>query len=132
MVGQVNSTTTANTTVQAQANAIQNGTQTSTLATVAATGTNAATAAPITTGTTNVTGADGTKGVILPAGATGAFSSWALVLDNAAAVLKVYPPTGGTINGLSANAALSVAANCPALFFSISATAWFTLPLLPS
>lgn len=51
-------------------------------------------------------GADGTKGVRLHAddNVTG---RKIFVTNTAAAILKVYPPTGGTVNGGSANAAVS-------------------------
>lgn len=51
-------------------------------------------------------GADGTKGVRLHAddNVTG---RRIFVTNTAAAVLKVYPPTGGTVNGGAANAAVS-------------------------
>jgi len=52
--------------------------------------------------------------------------------DTANAVLKVYPNTSDTINALSANAALSMAAKTAAVFVAYDATAWFTVPLLPS
>jgi hypothetical protein len=51
-----------------------------------------------------VTGADGTKGVKLPSVAVG---NMHFILNTTAGVLKIYPSTGGTINGGSANASLS-------------------------
>jgi hypothetical protein len=54
-----------------------------------------------------VTGADGTKGVILPATVAADAGKVHLILGTTAGVLKIYPATGGTINGGSANAALS-------------------------
>lgn len=98
--------------------------------TVAATGSVQGDAAAIPTGDfVVVTAADGTKGVILPTPTAG---QQILVKNNAAAILKVYPATGGAINGLSANAAISMAANTPAIFAASSPTQWFTCPLLPS
>lgn len=76
-----------------------------------------------------VTGADATKGVILPTPVAGRVL---MLKNNAAAVLKVYPATGGAINALSANAAISLASLVGAVFVASSATQWFTIPLLPS
>lgn len=76
-----------------------------------------------------VTGADATKGVILPTPAAG---RRIVVKNNAGSVLKVYPATGGAINAIAANTAISLAANVPAMFIASSATQWWTLPLLPS
>ncbi len=81
------------------------------------------------TGYQLVSGADGTKGVKLPnLGADGELT----VKNNAGSALKVYPPTGAAINGLSANAAISLAANVVAKFTWSSATQIYTSPLLPS
>lgn len=76
-----------------------------------------------------VTAADGTKGVKLPAAAAGRTVH---VKNSAAAILKVYPPTGGVINALAANAAISLAASVPAIFTCYDGTTWYTTPLLPS
>lgn len=77
-----------------------------------------------------VTGADGTKGVILPTALAGMI---VYVKGVTAGVLKVYPKTGGTINALSANGAISLASGAtPAIFIASSSTQWYTLPLLPS
>lgn len=79
----------------------------------------------------HATGADGTKGIKLPAAAAGR----AVIVKNsdaANAILKVYPATGDAINAIAANSALSMAAKTSALFVAIDATTWFTLPLLPS
>lgn len=84
------------------------------------------------TGLITVTGADATKGAVLPA--PSGKGDWCVVKndDAANAVLKVYPATGGKINNGSANAALSMAAKTSAFFFSPDGTNWVTLPLLPS
>lgn len=68
-----------------------------------------------------VTGADAAKGVRLQPAAIGAQQE---VYNDAAAVLKVYPPTGGKLNGGSANAAVNVAANTLALLRNIDGTNW--------
>lgn len=99
--------------------------------TVAAAGSAQGDAGAIPAGTTFAlaTGADATKGVILPALAAGQM----IVVKNVDnAVLKVYPASGGTINVLSANAAISMAARTIATFIGSSATQVYTLPLLPS
>lgn len=79
----------------------------------------------------HVTGADATKGAILPTAVAGM-----IVMvknqDAANAILKVYPATGAAINALAANGAISMAAKTSAVFMAISATQWFTIPLLPS
>ena len=77
-----------------------------------------------------VTGADGTKGVILPVAKPG---MTVIVKGVTAGVLKVWPQTGGTINALSASAAISLASGAtPAIFIASTATQWYTIPLLPS
>lgn len=65
---------------------------------VDATGSNAATAAAITAGENYVNAADNTKGVILPTGTGDAIYLRNLVRDK---TLKIYPPSGGTIDGAS-------------------------------
>ena len=97
---------------------------------VTAAGTNQATAAALSQGLNVVTGADGTKGVVLPTAVPG---MQVIVKGVTAGVLKVYPATGGTVNALSANAAISLASGAiPATFIASSATQWYTLPLVPS
>lgn len=100
-------------------------------ATVAAAGTNQGTAAAIVEGFTLVSAADDTKGVILPAAVAG---MQCIVKSSVAnKILKVYPNTSDTINALSADAAISLASGPTiAHFIAYDATAWYTLPLLPS
>lgn len=87
-------------------------------------------AAQLSQGLNVVTGADGTKGVILPTAVPG---MQVLVKGVTAGVLKVYPKTSSTINALSASAAISLASGAtPAIFVASSATQWYTIPLLPS
>lgn len=87
-------------------------------------------AAALSVGFNVVTGADGTKGVVLPTAKAGMI---VYLKGVTAAVLKVYPASGGTINALSANAAISLASGAtPAIFIASSATQWYTIPLLPS
>jgi len=70
-------------------------------------GTNAATAAVLVGGKAlyPVSAADGTKGVIIAAVDAQLGNEIKIGNRVATAVLKIYPPTGGTINGASANAA---------------------------
>uniref|UniRef100_A0A6M3XW23 Uncharacterized protein n=3 Tax=viral metagenome TaxID=1070528 RepID=A0A6M3XW23_9ZZZZ len=98
-------------------------------ATVAALGANQGDAAAITTGFTLVSGADATKGVKLPAAAAGLT---AIVVNNAAAVLKVWPNTDDAINGLGANNNIAMAANTAATYVAYDATTWYTIPTVPS
>lgn len=98
-------------------------------ATVAATGSVITNAAAITADFTLVSAGDATTGVILPV-ATAARQL--MVKNNANAVLKVYPQVNSTINALSANSSISMAAFTCAIFKAYNTTAWYTLPLLPS
>lgn len=93
---------------------ITNGTITKTTngigATTAAAGSTSADAGALPAGTANVyptTAADGTKGVVLSASDN--VTGRTIMIGNGVsnAILKVYPPAGGTINGASANAAFS-------------------------
>lgn len=79
-------------------------------ASVAAAGSTNANAAALPAGTSSaypVTGADDTKGVIISTAdkVTGKVIFVGNLVFNK--ILKVYPPSGGTINGASANAAYS-------------------------
>lgn len=98
-------------------------------ATVAAAGSTQGDAAPVTTGFTLVTGADATKGVVLPAAAAG---KQVQIKNGANAVLKIYPATGDAINAIAANGALSIAALTSVLLTAYDATTWYSTPLLPS
>lgn len=101
-------------------------------ANVAAAGSALADAAQINAGATVVTGADGTKGVKLPA--TPAAGTVVLVknVDAANAVLKIWPDAAATINAIAANASLNIAAKTSVLLWADSTTQWYSLPLLPS
>lgn len=73
-----------------------------------------------------VTGADGTKGVILPAGNTG---DSVLIVNNSASSLKVYPPSGAAIavpgTGLgSANAAYTHTTFAVVQYTCLNSTQW--------
>lgn len=72
-----------------------------------------------------VTGADGTKGVILAAAAAADVGEVHTILNTTAGVLKVYPATGGTINGASANAAFSALTGIkPIVCYTTAASTW--------
>lgn len=87
-------------------------------------------AAQLSQGLNVVTGADGTKGVILPTAVPG---MQVYIKGVTAGVLKVWPKTGATINALSASAAMSLASGAtPAVLVASSSTQWYTFPLLPS
>jgi len=98
--------------------------------TVAATGSGASDAASLTAGGFNfVTGADGTKGAIMTAAGVGQLT-FIKNDDTANAILKVYPVSGGAINGVTT--ALSVAAKCPLILVNKTGTGAYSFPLLPS
>jgi hypothetical protein len=90
----------------------------------AAAGSSAADATALTAQVNAVTGADGVKGVALPAAADGL----AIYIHNtsATAALLVYPVNGGNdnINGLSEDAAFTMAPGRGAWFTAASATQW--------
>jgi hypothetical protein len=94
-------------------------------ATLAAAGSSASDAAALTQQVQIVTGADGAKGVALPAAATtdGPY----VIFNDAAAALLVYPVNGGNdnINGLAEDAAFSMAGGEMAIFVPSSATQWY-------
>lgn len=97
--------------------------------TVAAAGNSQGTATAMVADFVVVTAADGTKGVILPTPAVG---RRVLIKNNANAVLKIYPTTGGAINAVAANGSLDIAAFTTVLLAAQTATQWFSHPLLPS
>lgn len=97
---------------------------------VAAAGNDNTNAAALGAGINIVSGADGTKGVILPAAVAGKV---VIVKGTANAILKVYPASGDGINELTVTTgALSMAAKTSAIFVAADATTWYTIPLLPS
>lgn len=100
------------------------------VAAVTAAGSAIGDAAALSEGLNVVTGADGTKGVILPVAKPGMI---VYVKGVTAGVLKIYPQSGATINALSASAAMSLASGAtPAILIASSSTQWYTFPLLPS
>ena len=99
------------------------------VSTVAATGSAQTDATALGPAFTLVTGADGTKGVILPVADPGQV---VIVKNGAAAILKIYPASGAIINGLSANASYNIASSTATMLVAYSATQWYSLPLLAS
>jgi hypothetical protein len=105
-----------------------------TVASLAATGGNIATANAIVSASgafIRVTGADGSKGIQLPVAVAGA----RYIVKNsesAAAALKVYPQVNSQINEVGANTALSMAANTSCEFYAFNATFWYSVPKVPS
>ena len=102
-------------------------------ATVAATGSTQADAAPITTGFTLVTNDSAAKGIALPAAVAGAVC---IVKNTYAGVTKVWPAVGAsdTINGAAADATMvgGLPSLTSCIFFAYDATQWFSIPLVPS
>ena len=94
------------------------------VATIAAAGADQATATAITAGLTTVSSATGTTadGIRLPA-------DWGVgeritVANITNVALDVFPPTGGAINGGTANAAKALAANMSGLYVSLGSGNW--------
>jgi len=79
-------------------------------------------ATPITTNFTVLTAAGGADAFVLPSVPAGCGPY--IVSNATATTAQIFPPTSGTIQGGSANAAFSVAQNKTAMFFKTSATAW--------
>lgn len=94
----------------------------------AAAGNSAGTSTAITADVNLVTAADGTKGVILPVGVAGMRMEVVNTVVTAAALLKVYPDTGGQINAAGANVAFSVAPGARAIFVCTAALTWQVAP----
>ena len=93
--------------------------------TVAAAGSTSADAATLTGDSNMVTGADGTKGVILP---NVEANSMILVSNQAGSALKVYPPASGKLNGLTASSgSVSIAANKGGYFARLDNINWIAI-----
>ena len=100
-------------------------------ATVAATGSDQAGAAAITTGFTLVTAANNAKGVKLPTAAAG-LVCFVKNGDAANDILLVYPFSGDGINAVAVNSAYNMAAKTACIFVAYDATTWYTFPLVAS
>jgi hypothetical protein len=96
---------------------------------VVAAGGNVGTANAVVAGLNVVTGADGTKGVVLPVAVAG---TTVKIANNGGSNLKVYPQIGSTVNQAAANTALVMAANTAVDSIAFNTTAWFTIPVVPS
>lgn len=96
-----------------------------TVATVAATGADAAGAAVLSSTYNAVTGADGAKGVALPAAA--ASDAIHIINTSLTANLLVYPVSGGNdnINGLAEDLAFTMGPGKSGTFLAVSATQWY-------
>lgn len=97
--------------------------------TVAAAGSAQGDAAALSFGINVVTGPDDTKGVRLPTAVAGKV---VIIKVGDGADLKVYPATGAAINGIATNGAITVVDDVSFMLYAVSATQWYTLPLLPS
>ena len=98
-------------------------------ATVAAAGSTQANAAALAGGFSLVSGADATKGVLLPAAAAGRV---VIIKNNAAAVLKVWPSSGDGINAITVDSNFTMASLTSCMYVAYDATTWYTVPLVAS
>lgn len=87
-------------------------------------GTTQATALKIGSDHTQFTTVAASSGAVLPAPNAG---EWRSVFNGGANALTVYPNVGGTINGGSVNAGVSVAAGKGALFIPLDGLTWFAI-----
>lgn len=85
-------------------------------ASIAAAGSSQSDATEISSVVSSVSGADGTKGVILPTRG----GHWRIYNEHATNGLKIYPPSGGTINGGSSNAAITIEGKTIAVIDQVS------------
>jgi hypothetical protein len=107
----------------------------STVTTIAANSGAAQTGAtPLTAKTNAVTSAGAGYSVLLPVSEPG--MEITVLTVTATNTVTVFPNAGGTttetINALSANAGITMAARTRAIFYCVVAGQWYTLPLLPS
>lgn len=70
------------------------------------------------------TTASGTGAKLYSSPAAGSFQ---VVFNGGSNPLKIYPQSSGTINGLAANASMTLATNTTCLFFAASSTAWVAI-----
>jgi hypothetical protein len=100
---------------------------------LAALSTDQAGAASITAtapGLITTTTATSDAGIKLPAATPGKL----FVIKNvtAASDVEVYPATGETINAIASNSPITLAGVKGAVFYCVTATAWHTIPVVPS
>jgi hypothetical protein len=98
------------------------GSSSRTEGTLAAAGSNQGNAAAIVTDAVEVTGADGTKGVILPNTTAGIIVVWNN--DGGFNDLEVYPPSGAAITGLATNASYTMTGGSYQTFVRVTSTQW--------
>lgn len=94
--------------------------QTMGVRTVAALGTvntDATSLTPFSETVYRVTGADAAKGVRLPKVPPTVGGKFVIILNVNAAILKVYPPIGGTVDGGGTNAAFAQGASASVIFY---------------
>lgn len=97
------------------------GTLKLTVAAVTANGGNQAQAAALSSGTNLVSGADSSKGVVLPSAAAGTVVH---VYNDGAAHLVLYPGVGDDINGGTANAGVNLEGSSAALCIAMDSGTW--------
>lgn len=96
-----------------------------TVSAVAAAGSVQGDAAALGDGISYVSGADGTKGVILPGASAGRLR---LVYNtHATNGLKVYPASGDDINDGTANAAVTIEGKTLAIFLALDGSTWASI-----
>jgi hypothetical protein len=91
---------------------------------ISAAGSNQDTATALSATFNEVTTVASGQGVILPSPEAGEIL---LVANQGANALNIYPASGHSINNLSANTALSLAADTRRLFFAATASKWYAL-----
>ncbi|HYH63686.1 MAG TPA: hypothetical protein VD866_03215 [Urbifossiella sp.] len=89
---------------------------------VAAAGSAQGDAAALSDGLNVVSGADGTKGVILPEAVAGRRVS--VYTSDATNGLKVYPATGDDVNDGTTNAAVTIEGKTHSIFEAVDDTTW--------
>ncbi len=89
---------------------------------ISAAGTTQATATALTNALNGVTTVGAGAGVVLYAGSAG---DCQIVYNGGANPLKIYPPSGATINQLAANAPMTLAIHTACEFWFLSSTAIF-------
>jgi hypothetical protein len=91
---------------------------------VSAAGTTQGTATALTVDYNVITTAAASSGVVLPTATAG---RRIVIVNKGANTLSIYPATGGTIDALSANAAIQVAANGSIQIMASSITQWYSI-----
>lgn len=92
---------------------------------ISAAGSTQGTATALTTDYNVVTTVSASQGVVLPAAAS-PFGREVTVVNRGANPLAVYPATGASIDGATANTAVTIPVNSEISFFSSSTSQWYT------